>query len=125
MTDNMTPPYTKEVEARLKRVADNHEEAALIWFQQPGALHALVDAHARTAADLRAILARVKALEEGLGVARLWLDSLIEGCDVDPDDTAININAVAPATGERRPLAKQTLAESLEKISALLNGEEP
>lgn len=74
-----------------------------------------------------AVLARIDAalthdkspLRPELVIARAWLTKLIEGLDLDPDTTVMNIKVHGPKP--TRTVAKTTLTESLDRIDAALS----
>lgn len=58
--------------------------------------------------------------ESLLHLAVLWLETLADKLDLDPDNTRINVDAVKKSTGDHRQLATQSLGESLGRMKAAL-----
>lgn len=68
--------------------------------------------------ELLALRKRVEELEGALRPAQLWLKTLVDECDLDPEDTAYTVNAVSPEG--KRTLARVTLASTQAQIAAAL-----
>lgn len=58
---------------------------------------------------------------EALRASDMWLRLLIEEMEIDPEETALEVDAVNASNNQRRPLARPTLAERLASNAALLN----
>lgn len=58
---------------------------------------------------------------EALRATDLWLRTLIDELEIDPAEIAFNVDAVNPNIGQRRALARSTLAERLASNAVLLD----
>lgn len=61
-------------------------------------------------------------LLSALKAAHLWLNTLVDQIDIDPEDTAYTATIVSP--DGKREAAKRTLAESLAQIDAAISNAE-
>ncbi len=63
---------------------------------------------------------REKQLEDALQGALAWLRLICDSQDIEPEETFVNANAINRETGDRRTLAKVSLAQGLAKFEAAL-----
>lgn len=75
--------------------------------------------------EIRAGVAEITELRRLLDGARLWLNAICEGADIDPEQTVLKVRAIKKDSSGEREIAEKALSETLAEIDSALGTEAP